>query len=67
MRLIDFENAKNYTNVEAKKEIDSLKDQLVEDTGRGGGYEDFSDWKLIYHLNQWNGRLLASIQQRWIE
>jgi hypothetical protein len=43
VRLIDFENAKNYTNVEAKKEIDSLKDQLVEDTGRGGGYEDFSD------------------------
>jgi hypothetical protein len=43
VRLIDFENAKNQTNVEAKEEIDSLKDQLVEDTGRGGDYEDFSD------------------------
>jgi hypothetical protein len=27
-----------------------LKDQLVEDTGRGG-QEDFSDWKIIYLLN----------------
>lgn len=42
MRLIDFENAKDYSNVKAKEEIDSLNDQLVEDTGRGG-QEDFSD------------------------
>jgi tRNA A-37 threonylcarbamoyl transferase component Bud32 len=40
--LIDFENAKDYSNIKAKEEIDSLKDQLVEDTGRGGE-EDFSD------------------------
>ena len=43
VRLIDFEHAKDYTNVEAKEEIDLLKDQLVEDTRRGSGYEDFSD------------------------
>jgi len=36
VRLIDFENAKDYSDVRAKEEIDSLKDQLVEDTGRGG-------------------------------
>jgi RIO-like serine/threonine protein kinase len=42
VRLIDFENAKDYSNVKAKEEIDSLKDQLIEDTGRGG-QEDFSD------------------------
>ncbi len=42
VRLIDFENAKDYSDVRAKEEIDSLKDQLVEDTGRGGR-EDFSE------------------------
>jgi tRNA A-37 threonylcarbamoyl transferase component Bud32 len=42
VRLIDFENAKDYSNIKAKEEIDYLKDQLVEDTGRGGE-EDFSD------------------------
>ena len=39
----DFENAKDYSNVKVKEEIDCLKDQLVEDTGQ----EDFSDWKII--------------------
>ncbi|KAH7336266.1 alpha-galactosidase A [Rhexocercosporidium sp. MPI-PUGE-AT-0058] len=36
VRLIDFENAKDYDVVKAREEIDSLKQQLVEDTGRGG-------------------------------
>ncbi|KAH8812560.1 alpha-galactosidase A [Xylogone sp. PMI_703] len=36
VHLIDFENAKAYSDIKAKEEIDSLKDQLVEDTGRGG-------------------------------
>jgi len=40
--LIDFENAMDHSNVKAKEEIDSLKDQLVEDTGRGGE-EGFSE------------------------
>ena len=35
VRLIDFESAQDYTDVKAKEEIDSLKDELVEDTGRG--------------------------------
>jgi hypothetical protein len=35
----DFENAKDYSNVKVKEEIDCLKDHLVEDTGQ----EDFSD------------------------
>ncbi|PVH88873.1 alpha-galactosidase A [Cadophora sp. DSE1049] len=35
VRLIDFENAKDYDAVKAAEEIASLKCQLVEDTGRG--------------------------------
>ena len=35
VRLIYFEAAQDYTDVKAKEEIDSLKDELVEDTGRG--------------------------------
>lgn len=36
VRLIEFENAKDYSNAKAKEEIDSLENQLVEGTGRGG-------------------------------
>ncbi|XMA20651.1 hypothetical protein WAI453_013442 [Rhynchosporium graminicola] len=53
VRLIDFENAKDYSDIQAKEEIDSLKDQLVEDTGRGG-QEYFSDEKIFLPLNQLN-------------
>jgi len=42
VHLIDFENAKDHSEVKAKEEIDSLKDQLIEDTGRGGE-GNFSD------------------------
>ncbi|KAL2070358.1 hypothetical protein VTL71DRAFT_13384 [Oculimacula yallundae] len=33
--LIDFENAKDYDEAKAQRELASLKDQLLEDTGRG--------------------------------
>ena len=36
VRLIDFENAMDYSDVKAEEGIDSLEDQLLEDT-RGGG------------------------------
>jgi hypothetical protein len=35
VRPIDFESAQDYTDVKAKQETDSLKDELIEDTGRG--------------------------------
>jgi len=36
VHLIDFENAKDYTEEVSKQELRSLADELVEDMGRGG-------------------------------
>lgn len=44
VRLIDFENARDYSDVKSKEEIESLKGSLIEDTGRGS-VENFSDRK----------------------
>jgi tRNA A-37 threonylcarbamoyl transferase component Bud32 len=40
--LIEFENAKDYSEIKTKEEIDSLRNQLAEETGRGV-QDDFSE------------------------
>ena len=56
--LTDFENADDYSDDKAKDEIDLLRDQLVEDTGRGWSRR-FLGLKISFRLNQLNANAFS--------